>query len=576
MAVLLSFLFQLLEADTSDKALHDEVRSRLDDAQMNLFKTVPDPDFWHVFSRRVRSLDKAHGESRGRVRTCVVLDGLDECDWESMEFLINVFEDLCKPNPNEKEQKFKAAIVSRPKLPRKPQTDRQIDLDDENSVYHTNTLDDIRKFIRNEVSATRELEVQELDSLAEILSSRANRTFLWVSLAMKRLKTDEDLVQKIMHSRDLAFLDKLLPKGLYPMFDRMLLDALSGKRTGGGFKNEDASLIVSFVSMAVRPLEKEELRILSGLQASAFEAHFKNCSHMLSRMEGLSGVETFQLVHFSLKEYLSVKTHIPLKACLLRKDSRLLLEYLLYRAAPSLPRSTCQRLWLPLSLVMNWLQKNSHKQFMIDFIIPTTCLLLVLRGWRLAVSFLMIILITHNLRISVWRHEHGQSMLIRWLLQILQLFLGHCVFQIFVIHEGKTHGILFSACIRILEDPDGGLKKNICKLRQPDSFITKASAQFPALVPYACQYWVRHLQESDCRHRLFASRIKDAKRIKGFCQNHLLHWIEAMSLMKKVSDAIRAVASLEYVILEMGVDLEMDVEISSQGDYSLRVTQILH
>ena len=89
MAVLLSFLDQLLEADTSDKALHDQVRSRLDDPQMNIFKQVPDSGFCNVFRKRVRSLNRARGEWRSQVQTCVVLDGLDECDWESINFLVN-------------------------------------------------------------------------------------------------------------------------------------------------------------------------------------------------------------------------------------------------------------------------------------------------------------------------------------------------------------------------------------------------------------------------------------------------------------------------------------------------------
>ena len=522
MAVLLSFLDQLLEADTSDEAFHDQVRSRLDDPQMNLFKQVPDSDFWDVFRKRVRSLHRARGESRSQGQICVVLDGLDECDRESIRFLVNVFEDLCKPGLYEGEQKFKAAIVSRPKLPRRPQTERQIDLDDENSVYYTNTLDDIKKFIQYELTRTRYLKDRQLKSFTEILSSRANRTFLWVSLAMKKLESDEELVEKMTHGKDLAFLDKLLPKGLYPMFDRMLLDALSGNRTGGGgFKNEDAALILSHISLAFRPLQKEELRILTGLGTSAFEAHVENCSHMLSRMKEPSGLETFQLVHFSLKEYLSVKTHISLKGCLSQKDSRRILEYLLYCAASPLPTSICQRLWLPLSSVMNLLQDNGHQQFMILFtrmvvyIIPITCLLLIPHEWEQAGSNLVIIFITYDLIISGWTHQLSQSILIRWLLKILQLSLNYCVFQIFVIHEGKTHGFLFLACLRILEDPGGGLKKNICKLKEPNSTVRQASAQFPPVVPYACQYWVRHLQESNCRRRL--SRRTSRSSCKPIC-----------------------------------------------------------
>ena len=256
MAVLLSFLHQLLGADTSDKQFHDDIGSRLGDQRMDISKQIPDADFWNIFRKRVRALDKTQGNSSTRRQICIVLDGLDECNWESIKFLINGFEDLCRTSPDEGEQTLRAVVFRRPKLPRKLQTDRQIDLHDESSVYHTNTLNDIKQFIRNELSVTRKLQVDELESLTEILFRRANGTFLWVSLAMKKLETDEDLVEKIMRTKDLDFLDHLLPEGLYPMFDRMLLDALSGKHTGGGFKPEDAASIVRCVSMAFRPLQK--------------------------------------------------------------------------------------------------------------------------------------------------------------------------------------------------------------------------------------------------------------------------------------------------------------------------------
>ena len=62
--------------------------------------------------------------------------------------------------------------------------------------------------------------------------------------------------------------------------------------------------------------------------------------------------------------------------------------------------------------------------------------------------------------------------------------------------------------------------------------------RLPAEVQYACLYWVQHLQRS-------GSQAYDGEEAHCFLQAHLLHWLEALGWMGKISEGIQAILSLE-------------------------------
>ena len=53
----------------------------------------------------------------------------------------------------------------------------------------------------------------------------------------------------------------------------------------------------------------------------------------------------------------------------------------------------------------------------------------------------------------------------------------------------------------------------------------------------ACHIWVDHVEKGD-------SALLDHESINNFLRQHFLHWLEAMSLMKKVSETIMAIEKL--------------------------------
>jgi hypothetical protein len=103
----------------------------------------------------------------------------------------------------------------------------------------------------------------------------------------------------------------------------------------------------------------------------------------------------------------------------------------------------------------------------------------------------------------------------------------------FWVDERKTHERIASKCLELMSRP-GCLKENLCSLPWPGTLRTEVDNQviderLPAHVQYACHYWVHHLEQSK-------GHIRDGDQVHLFLQKHLLHWLEAMSLMQKISE----------------------------------------
>jgi len=110
----------------------------------------------------------------------------------------------------------------------------------------------------------------------------------------------------------------------------------------------------------------------------------------------------------------------------------------------------------------------------------------------------------------------------------------------FWIDEKEAHQRLVSSCIQLMSQ---ALKKDICGIHAPGTpasqvDCTHLQKYLPPEVQYACLYWVQHLQQSGAQ----ASGGEEAHR---FLQAHLLHWLEALGWMGKISEGIQAILALE-------------------------------
>ncbi|KIX03848.1 uncharacterized protein Z518_07401 [Rhinocladiella mackenziei CBS 650.93] len=111
-----------------------------------------------------------------------------------------------------------------------------------------------------------------------------------------------------------------------------------------------------------------------------------------------------------------------------------------------------------------------------------------------------------------------------------------------------THRLLLTKCLRLLSN---GLRENLCDLKypgQPRRQVDRAIIDERLTPPfqYACRYWVYHVQHSK-------APIHDDDEVHMFLQNHFLHWLEALSLMDRITEVIGHIGVLQSIVLVSGL-----------------------
>ena len=111
----------------------------------------------------------------------------------------------------------------------------------------------------------------------------------------------------------------------------------------------------------------------------------------------------------------------------------------------------------------------------------------------------------------------------------------------FWVDERETHKRLAIRCLELLST-DKTLRKDVCGLRLPGTLRSEINqniidTNLPPDVQYACRYWVYHWKESRCL-------IRDGDLVDRFLTRHLLHWLEALGLLGRVSESIDMVDNL--------------------------------
>lgn len=117
----------------------------------------------------------------------------------------------------------------------------------------------------------------------------------------------------------------------------------------------------------------------------------------------------------------------------------------------------------------------------------------------------------------------------------------------FWVDEKRIHKKLASCCLELMSKPRDleprGLGQNMCSLSGPGVLRSEIdeetiSSSLPPEMQYACRYWVNHLEQSQ-------QHIIDGDATHVFLQNHLLHWLEAMSLIRESSRCIYLLDNLQ-------------------------------
>jgi hypothetical protein len=102
---------------------------------------------------------------------------------------------------------------------------------------------------------------------------------------------------------------------------------------------------------------------------------------------------------------------------------------------------------------------------------------------------------------------------------------------------------------RLLDTMDSTLRRDMCSLQKPGVRIQEATSRVRSSclpqVAYACEYWVEHLQAGG---HACSDMLVDGEKVHSFFQKHFLHWLEAMSLLQKMPEAILALQKLDAAL----------------------------
>ncbi|KAL7907086.1 hypothetical protein GGI35DRAFT_487487 [Trichoderma velutinum] len=110
----------------------------------------------------------------------------------------------------------------------------------------------------------------------------------------------------------------------------------------------------------------------------------------------------------------------------------------------------------------------------------------------------------------------------------------------FNIDSTEAHALLASRCCQLLRK---SLQQNICKLKTAGThrseIVDETLNEFlPQEVQYACRFWIFHIISSQLS-------IRDGDDWHSFLLSHLLHWLEAMSLLGRTSESASLVKELK-------------------------------
>ncbi|KAJ3489907.1 hypothetical protein NLG97_g5890 [Lecanicillium saksenae] len=112
----------------------------------------------------------------------------------------------------------------------------------------------------------------------------------------------------------------------------------------------------------------------------------------------------------------------------------------------------------------------------------------------------------------------------------------------FWIDEEETHNRLLHCCLRKM----ASLKQDMCDLNNPSASLSEVDPEtldrcLPPSMRYACLYWTHHFL-----------KLKDfaicTNEIYAFLKEHLLHWIEALSLLGACADALGSIVNMRVLL----------------------------
>jgi hypothetical protein len=119
--------------------------------------------------------------------------------------------------------------------------------------------------------------------------------------------------------------------------------------------------------------------------------------------------------------------------------------------------------------------------------------------------------------------------------------------QIFPSGMEETHYTIFSRSLQIMSRT---VRRDIYGLGAPGFHFDEIKQPSPdplAAARYSCVYWVEHLRDCDPSKRA-NNDLQDGGSIDNFLRWNYLHWIEALSLLSRMSEGILSMVTLYHLV----------------------------
>jgi hypothetical protein len=138
--------------------------------------------------------------------------------------------------------------------------------------------------------------------------------------------------------------------------------------------------------------------------------------------------------------------------------------------------------------------------------------------------------------------------------------LHHASFRDFIVDPRRCSDVRFSVdskcqhkalaerCLRLMAEH---LRQDICEMRAPGIHVSQIDVrtierQLSQSLEYACCFWAHHVKQAN---ELF----HDLRDISDFLYMHLLHWLEALSLLGRAPEAVHVLSALELLMVSANV-----------------------
>ncbi|KAH8586999.1 hypothetical protein B0O99DRAFT_527618 [Bisporella sp. PMI_857] len=132
-----------------------------------------------------------------------------------------------------------------------------------------------------------------------------------------------------------------------------------------------------------------------------------------------------------------------------------------------------------------------------------------------------------------------------------------------------VHNSIFSLSLQVMSMT---LRRDIYNLRAPGISIDQVEPPDPdslATVRYSCLYWVDHLLECQTREDTIKD-LKDLGQVYSFLRQYFLYWLEAMSLLKSVSEGVVMIRKLEDLQFDKSPNLRPFIQDATRFAVSNR------